>query len=136
MNEKPKKPIPLDYARPRMAKWRMGLPAPGVESNQRLTGGVELKEPVEVFRSEVSGDVAFVVRELGKNGINVQVEAHPLTTHTPAGLRIVFVEAAQRDAATQLVGKILTRRDRMKKLPRQNVKGIDDAMRDIKPWGP
>jgi hypothetical protein len=134
MNQQPKKPIPLEYARPRTGNLPASQSPQQMGTSNPLASDEDLKEPVEILRSDASGDISFVVRELRANGLKVLIEALPASKDSPPGVRLIFVESEHRERAAQLAGKILTRRARIKKLPRQKVRGIDQEIRKHKRW--
>jgi hypothetical protein len=115
MNSEPKKPIPLDYARPG-ANLPASEPAgPSVPPGFNRGTLPPSEAAVALFETTNRGDMAFATRGLDKEGIPYLVGDSPEGTSYKHPVRLL-VRAADAEKTRDVLNVILVRRLRAKKL--------------------
>jgi len=118
MARQPKKPIPLDYAKP-------GRSRPGSgRRNPKVSDSVELTAPVAVFESPVQAEIEFATRAMREKKIGFSIKSRPYGRVYGKRIMTLFVEALLVEAAKAVIDELLERRRRVGELPRQNFDGL------------
>jgi hypothetical protein len=116
MSDRPKKPVPLDYATP----GGIARPARRKPDDDGPQTAPPFERPVAVLQSDVHADIEFAVRALRGKGIRFAVAAKAHDRVYAKRVETLVVDAADEAAARSLVEQLLKRRGRLAKLPRQD----------------
>lgn len=122
MAEEQEQPIRLEYAGPTRHAVH-GATNPGKQAAIPLSQ-CALAAPVAVLEDAARSDIAFAARALLAAGIAAVISEVAVVPGDRRRPQILLVEAADRERATTIVRKTLTRRTRLAGIPKQNDDGL------------